>query len=298
MQLAILAHAFSTDLRAALDRARRAGASGVVLDPSVFPDLITDSQTARREIVALLARAEQPCVAIDVRLATPGLAPTRGGDVEREVDRARRAIDVARGLLCPLVCCDLGALPPAPDEPLAPRPAIAPSALGRLILPDMTAQTPTPRAVAAREPLFESNVEHALREIGALADRAGVLVAFRASLGSVAALAFALSRVDCPYFGIDADPLALLGDEWSLDEAFARVGTLVRHVRARDGLRGSGGRSQSTELGAGQVDWDTWIANLRDADYRGPITVDPTALADRAASGRRGLAFLRERLAR
>ena len=295
---AIVAHALSTDLRVAIDAARRAGASGVALDPLIFPELVADSQTARREIINLFARAQQPPIAIDVRLGTAGLDPRGRADVEREVDRVASAIAVARGIGCPLICCDLGPLPPAPDEPASPKPAISAKQLGALILPDPPKVSAASRPTAPREPAFEANVDHALREIGARADRVGALVAFRASLASVAALAAALARVDCPWFGLDLDPAALLVDEWTPEELFRRLAGQIRHVRARDARRGAAGRSQPSELGAGQVEWSELVAFLRDADYRGPITDDPTDLPNRAASAARGIAFLRERLTR
>lgn len=292
MRLAVLAHALSTDLRSVPDRARAAGFDGLVIDPLAFPAVLDPSRTAQREIVHLLARAGQPLVGIDVRMGNDGLAK----DLDREVDRVQRAIDVARGLGGTTVLCDLGPLPPAPDES-ATKPAIAPAALGKLILPDPPA---APRAVVQsppRDPAFEASVNAGLQAIADRANRAGCIIAFRASLGSFSSLAAALSRVDCPFFGIDLDPLSMLADAWTLDELFSRLGGSIRHVRGRDGLRGTTGRVVASELGTGHVVWTEVITALRDSDYRGAITLDPSELSIRSSDAvARGAARLRERL--
>ncbi len=288
MQISILAHALSTDIRVALESARRANFQGVVLDPAVFGSIVEQSQTGRREIIALLSRFEQPLIAIDLRLGHTGFSPK--GDLERELDRLTRAMDIARGLHCSLVLADLGPLPPAPDE-RPPSPKIEPGMLGKLILPETT----TPKSTAApmpRDPAFESSLEIALRELGSRCDRASCRVAFRSTLGSFASLHYALSRVDCPWFGIDLDPLLMLADEWSSDEIFSRLGKQITHVRGRDGLKGAGNRVTPTAIGAGVVPWRELLSLLRDADYRGPITVDSIDLANRAAGAITGRAFL------
>lgn len=288
MQISVLAHAFSNDLRTSLEAARRAGFGGVVLDPAVFREIVEPSQSARREMIALLCRFEQPLVAIDVRLSPAGFSPE--GDLERELDRMTRAMDIARGLQTALVLVDLGPLPPAPDEP-APAQKIDPGLLGRLILPETTAPKPAPIPVR-RDPAFEASLDTALRELGARCDRAGCRLALRSSLGSFASLHHAMTSVDCPWFGVDLDPLLMLADEWSSDEIFSRLGKHLSHVRGRDGLKGAGNRVTSTTIGTGAVNWLELNAQLHDADYRGAITVDPIDFANRSAGAIEGLRTL------
>lgn len=288
MQISVLAHAFSNDLRAALEAARRADFQGAVLDPTVFREIVAPSQTGRREILALLSRHEQPLIAIDVRLSATGFSPK--GDLERELDRLSRAMDIARGLQCALVLVDLGPLPPAPDEP-APMPKINPTLLGKLVLPDTVA--PKSTTTVPRDPAFESSLDIALRELGTRCDRAGCRLALRSSLGSFASLHHALKSVDCPWFGVDLDPLLMLADEWPADEIFTRLGKQIAHVRGRDGLKGAGNRVTPTPIGKGSVNWREFNALLRDADYRGAITIDSIDLANRSVSAVDGLKSLR-----
>ena len=297
MRLAALAHVLSDDLRTAIDQARAMHLEGVVLDLDAFPALLERSRTAQREIAHVLSRAGQPPIGIDIRCDPAGFLP-KGGDVEREIARVGQAIDVARGIACPLVLCDLGSLPPAPDERATPSPAITKAALGALILPEMPA-APRPTAPAiARDPAFEASVDYALRAIGVMADRAGCIVAFRASLGSFASLAAVVQRADCPFFGIDFDPVALLADTWSLDQTLSRLGSQLTHVRARDGRRGTTGRVMASEIGAGQIDWPALLAALQDSDYRGDLTIDPTELPTRRGTVARAASTLRQLLQR
>jgi sugar phosphate isomerase/epimerase len=289
VKLSVLAHALSTDLVTSLDVARRANFAGVVLDPSAFPAMVDTSQTGRREIVRLIERGGLALTAIDVRLAHQGFSPR--GDLQRELDRVSRAIDIARGLRGKLVLCDLGPLPAAPHEASVPRAPIAPSALGRLILPDPPKADPPPPSMP-RDLAFEATLETALRELAERADKTGCLIAFRSSLGSFASLARALRSVDCGYFGVDLDTLALLADAWSVDAVFDAIGGSIRHIRSRDGQRGAGGRVVPSEVGKGEVDWPLLFSLCRDADFDGPFTLDTIDLPDRKGSAIRGAAAL------
>ncbi|MDB5172196.1 MAG: hypothetical protein JWN51_969, partial [Phycisphaerales bacterium] len=134
----------------------------------------------------------------------------------------------------------------------------------------------------------------ALSEIGRLADRYSVVVAFRSDLASLAALERAVAQAACPWFGIDFDPVAVLRDEWEMDETFSRLGALVRHVRGRDAVKGADRRTRPAVVGQGDTDWGTLLANLDAADYHGWITIDPTELPDRnagAVAGRKHIAI-------
>ena len=92
---------------------------------------------------------------------------------------------------------------------------------------------------------------------------------------------------------IELDPVAILRDEWPVDELFSRLGPQVRHVRGRDANRGAGGRTSPAVLGAGSVQWDELLSNLDAAGYHGWITIDPMELPDRASAGAAGLKLLR-----
>jgi sugar phosphate isomerase/epimerase len=135
--------------------------------------------------------------------------------------------------------------------------------------------------------------DEALVELGRRADRHGVTIAFRSDLAGFDSLDHAAKIGDCPWFGIDLDPVAMLKDEWTPTEIFSRLGRFIRHVRARDAILGSERRTKAAVLGTGSVDWQMLLANLDAAGYHGWITVDPVNMPNRAAASRMGISVLR-----
>jgi sugar phosphate isomerase/epimerase len=83
-----------------------------------------------------------------------------------------------------------------------------------------------------------------------------------------------------------------------MDENFSRLAPLLRHVRARDGLRGSARRMQPARIGEGHVDWPMLLANLDASTYQGFVTIDTTDLTDRRSAAVSALSFLKARAAR
>jgi sugar phosphate isomerase/epimerase len=117
-------------------------------------------------------------------------------------------------------------------------------------------------------------------------------------LSSVASLEAALRGANCPWFGVDLDPVALLRDEWTLDETLSALGPLIRHVRARDALIGMDRRTRPAPIGAGATDWPRLLADLDSAGFHGWFTVDPTELPNRTDAASAGLAALRSIISR
>lgn len=294
--ISVVAAALCEDLRDAARLARREGFAGMQLPVrSAALNIPELSASGRREVRRILAAENQGLVGLCMQLEGGGLAP--GADVDRALDSVEQAMESAAGLGARLLCVDIGALPaPAPSPAPAPpaRPGIAPARYGRIIIPEFVLP-PAPAAAPAApsDPAFVAQVDAALVEMGCRADRYSVTVALRSDLASLAAVERALKAADCPWFGVDLDPVAILRDEWSVDEVFSRLGPLIRHVRARDAVRGAERRTRPAALGAGDVDWDRLLAYLDEAGYRGWVTVDPLDLPDRAAAAVSALARLR-----
>ena len=296
LKLGVVAAALSADVRLAPLLARKAGFGGLQVDaqaPSL--DLTELSDTGRREFRRLLEAQAQQLVGLRHDVGNRGIGP--GADVDRELSRLRRVMEAAKGLGAPLVCVDIGPLP-APAVTETPKPTVTPAMAGLILLPDGNAPETRPNAATRPappppDPAVVSQVDAALVELGRLADRVGVVLALRSELSALAALERALRAADCPWFGADLDPAAVLGDEWDLDETFSRLGPHVRHVRGRDALRGAERRTKPAPIGRGDTDWPKLLANLRDADYQGWVSVDPTDLNDRAGSAAGAAAFLR-----
>ena len=285
--LAVLAPAVSHDPRVAPARSREAGFSGLLFDaysPSLnIPDL---SATGRREFRHLLSSQDQKLVGLRWDAGNRGFGP--GADVDQAVERLDRVMEAAAGLLTPLVCVEIGQLPEPPPAP-KPRPKVTPQQAGLLILPTAAdiaaAKEPEQSQPSHRppDPAFVSQVDAALFEVGRRADRYGVTVAFRSELASFAALERALTQVRCPWFGVDLDPVSILRDDWDVDEVFSRLGSSIRHVRARDGVRGADRRTKPAVVGKGDAKWGQLLGNLEGAGYVSWITADPLELPDRRA---------------
>ena len=293
LKLGVVAAALSGDARQSPTLARKAGFAGLQFEARTAAlDIPELSGTGLREFLRLLTAQDQQLVGLRVDLGIRGFGP--GADVDRELSRLTRVMEAAKGLASPLVCVDVGRLP-EPVEAAPPKPKISPELAGLILLPTAeeraNPQPPQPeRAAPPPDPAFVSQVDAALVELGRMADRTSVIVALRSELSSHAAVERALRAADCPWFGLDLDPAAVLGDRWDLDEVFARLGTLVRHVRGRDAVAGSDRRTKPAAVGRGGTNWAQVVANLGDADYNGWITVDPVELPDRASAAAAGFA--------
>jgi sugar phosphate isomerase/epimerase len=298
LSLGVVAAALSQDPRSAPRLSRAAGFSGLQFDAysSNFniPEL---SATGRREFRQVLSSQDQQLIGLRWDAGPKGLRP--GADVDRALSTLERAMEAAAGLLSPLVCVDVGPLPePPPDA--KPKAKVTQEQAGLILLPSgfggksEASDDEGDVKPQAADPAFVSQVDAALAEVGQLADRYRATVAFRSDLASYAALERALRRANCPWFGVDLDPVAVLRDAWDVDEVFSRLGPLVRHVRGRDATRGADRRTKPASIGAGDTEWETLLSNLDEAGYCGWITVDPIELSDRAGSATQA----RERLAK
>ncbi len=294
--MAVVAGALSSDPRAAAEISRKMGLRGLQFDlVSGTLDLTTLSASGRREFQRVLSNQNQQLVGLRLDLGLKGFAP--GGDIDRQLAGLERAMNTAAELSAALVCVDIGPLPEPPRQ-APPKPKITSEMAGLILIPDLTEATepqagPEPaRPPSAADLALASQVDDALMELGRRADRYSVILAFRSELASFAAIERALIAADCPWFGVDLDPAAIVRDEWSIDEALSRLGHLVRHVRGRDAIGGAGGRSRPAILGQGDTRWAELLPNLDGAGYHGWITLDPIDLPDRAAGARIGFHHL------
>ena len=284
LQLGIVASALSPDPREAVCLSRELGFAGLQFDGrSSSLDLAQLSASGRREFRHILASQNQQLIGLRTDVGPWGFTP--GADVDRALAHVEKLMDTAAGLNAPLVCLDLGPLPPAPQT-APPRPQVTPAMAGLILLPQATSSKPTAPEPAPPPPdaAMLSQVAAAMDELGRRADRFSVMLALRSDLASLASLKQAVTSVNCPWFGIDLDPVAILGDPWDMDEVFSQLGPLIRHVRGRDALLGADRRTKPATIGQGKVDWPALLHNLDQSAYRGWITVDPVELPDRRAA--------------
>src|SRR5438045_8586855 len=291
-RLATTSRTFSNDAREAAHLAADLGFTGLLFDAYssalALPGL---SSTGRREFRHVLRSHDLELVGLQGGLGANGFGP--GADLDRVIDRLDRAMEAAAGLAAPMLALDVGPLAELPRSD-SPKAAVTPEQAGLLILPT---PVPAPKApapvVAPIDQALLDSVGGALTEIGVRADRYNVTVAFRSSLASFAALENAILGARCPWFGVDLDPVALLRDDWDADQVFSQLGSLIRHVRGCDAVRGADRRTKPAVIGEGSVEWHALLARLDASGYHGWITIDPVELTDRVEAARRGLAVLR-----
>jgi sugar phosphate isomerase/epimerase len=291
-KISVLASSFSISVRDIPRAARLAGFEGLEFDvASALVDLNQLSATGAREFRHMLAAENQQLAALRADIGSKGLS--LGADVDAAIARLDQAMRTARQLAAPCVCVDLGPLPPS-NQPPKPKPKVTQAMAGLIIIPSAKAESPVPEPVAPKlDPAFTDQVKRAMGVIGELADRYSVMLAFRSDLAGFAALSEAVRSADCPWFGIDFDPVAAKTDDWSFDEVFDSLGALIRHVRVRDALVSGDRRTKPVPVGQGSVDWPHVSALLDDAGYSGWLGIDATELAERATAARVAIKTLR-----
>jgi sugar phosphate isomerase/epimerase len=295
LKIGIVAAALSQDPRKAAVLSRKLGFDGMVFDAySPHFSLPELSQSGRREFKQVLSAQDLQLIGLRADLEGKGFSPST--DIERMLARVDRAMEAAVGMGSPLVCVDLGPLPePARKRPQTPK--INPAQAGTIIIPTADEIAEATRTGLEEEipadSAFEASVDAAMAELGRRADRYSATVAFQSDLSSFAALDRALRKADCPWFGVELDPVAILRDRWGTDEVFSRLGAHVRMVRARDASVGHDRRTRPTSIDKGDVDWAQFLALLDEAGYGGWIVIDPLELADRTAGAQAGWAALR-----
>ncbi len=287
-RLAVVASALNVELKQTPMAAKAAGVAGLLFDVTTMPAL---SGSGRREFRRLVGSTNRQIVGFELDLGAAGLSLK--ADVDRQLSTIEQAMELAAGLATPLVCVELGSLPAAAVTS-PPKPPATQAMAGLLILstsadlkPARVEPAPTPADQA-----FSTHLSPVMLDLARRADRFGVVLAFRSTLSSLASLEQAIMPLGCPWFGVDLDPIAALRDGREIDDVFSRVGGLIRHVRVRDAIVGTGGRTKPMPVGQGQVDWPAVLGNLSAAGYQGWITIDPMELADRQSAVRQAVAYL------
>lgn len=294
--ISVIASHLDADFRQSCQLARQIGCDALQLDAaSTMLDVCSLSGSGRREIRQILASQALMLASLRVDLGRQGLGP--GADIDALLHRMRKVMEAATGLGTAIVCVEIGPLPPSPKSADAAPPPISPDQAGLILIPSLA--KPAPSATNLREiprqvdPTFIASVDGALAELGTLADRIGVTLAFRSELSDFAAIERALHTAACPWFGVDLDPVSLLSDVWTMPETLDHLAGNIRHIRVRDGLRGTQGRVKPTPIGHGDVNWRQLLSLLDEASFPGPLAIDCSEFPDRISTAKAAIVFLR-----
>ena len=291
MKIGVRTASLGDDIRQVAPLAQRLGYQGVQLDiVSTQLDLTALSISGQREMRHILAGHDLGLLSLRMQLPPEGLINDAFHD--RLLWSFEKAIAAAVGLSAGVLCIDMGRLPVFAEPRPAKKPIAAQQA-GSIILPGQEFLAPDPTEPSnpsdRADPAEWHAIDSLLREIGQQADRTGTIVAWSTELSSFVSLKRAIESAACSWFGVDLDPVSILRDHWQLPRIIASVGPLVRHLRARDGIKGSPGRTQPAPLGQGTTNWRELLALLDEGGYSGAAIVDTVDLPDRVEQARRAI---------
>jgi sugar phosphate isomerase/epimerase len=255
MKLGVRLESLGLSLRSALAEVSRLGVAGVQVDAvgDLHPDRL--SQTGRREFRNLLRSH-------NLELSALGCPLRRGLDVSEDqhprLEYVRKAMSLS---------FDLGA---------------------RIAIAEMVAvpgESEIQRAKLLRE---------ALADLATHGDRTGTTLALETGIDAPEKLGAYLDSFDTGALGVNYDPANLLVNGHDPIGGLTPLQRRLAHVHARDARRSSASRTaHETPLGAGDIDWMTFLAVLETFEYRGWVVIERKSGTDRRGDLAAGAAFLR-----
>jgi len=255
MKIGIVIECLGLPLRSALFAASEMGASGVQLNATgdLAPERLTE--TGRREFKHLLRSHGIEVTALYCPLRSGLDVPER---LTERIDRLKAAMSLAFDVGAKCVIVQAGGVP-----------AEAESTRGQMLKESLTA-------------------------LGHHGDRVGAMLALESGLDSGEKLKTYLDAFDTGGLAVNYDPANMMVHGYDAIADVIPLGRLVAHVHARDARPAAVSRSASeVPLGAGAIDWMTFIATLEVIGYTGYMTVDREEGETKAEDVEAGVKFLR-----
>lgn len=254
-RLAVSLVSLGEPFRQAVRRLRDWGVQGAEWDAvgELAPEQL--SQSGRRELRHILEANNLSPAGIRVPLSV-GLDQPEG--LEARMEMLRQALQLAYDVGSRIILVDPGALP---DDTSAPQ---------YTMLADV------------------------LLSLGRYGERVGSVLALETGATPPQSWRQFLDRLQSEGLGILLDPATLIAHGIEPEEAVSQLQPHLRYVQAREARRGTRHHpAQEVPLGHGHVDWIGLTNALRDADYRGWLSLkrQPSLTARRDLE--EGLRFLR-----
>ena len=276
MKIGVRLESLNLPLRKGLAEASKMGAAGVQVDAAgdLAPDALT--KTGRREFRNLLR-------SLNLDLTALGCPLRRGLDaaenLQPRIEHVQKVMALAFDLGPRIAVVEMPRIPDEPKEDTAP-----PSSSGGLLLGS------APLAAHPAKILRES-----LTALGTYGDRIGTTLALEVGLDPADKLAEYLATFATGALGVNFDPANMLLNGFDPIQSLTPLHSKIVHTHARDARR-SGASRAGTEvpLGAGDVDWFTYVAVLDTIDYRGWLVVERESGDARVADVANGVALLRK----
>jgi len=258
MKIGVVLESMGLPFRQGLPVAARLSVAGVQVDAigTLVPDQLTE--TGRRELKNLLRTYNLQLTALNCPFR-------RGLDVaenqQARIDNVRKVMTLAFELGPRVVIVQCPKLPGDGEES---------------------------RANLLRE---------ALTDIGRHGDRVGSVLALEIGLDPPEAVRDYLNTFDVGSLKVNYDPANLLVNGFDPVNGIIPLHQRIAHVHARDARRTTVSRgAQEVPLGAGDVDWLSFVASLTSIEYRGFLTVKRESGEDRLKDAERSVAFLKRML--
>ena len=141
-RLGIIASALGGDPRRATRESREAGFAGLLFEAaSAAIDLTALTGSGRKEVRNVLSSQDQQLIGLRADIGPAGFGP--GSDIDRAISGLDEVMETAAELGAPLVCVDLGPLPPAAVIERE-KPAVTAHQAGLILLPESAAAPPKP----------------------------------------------------------------------------------------------------------------------------------------------------------
>jgi L-ribulose-5-phosphate 3-epimerase len=255
MKIGIVAESTGLPLRQALAAAARMGTAGVQLDSAgdLSPDRL--SETGRRELRNHLRTYNLTLTALNAPLR-------RGIDV---ADEQQARIEHVRKVMT--LAYHLGA---------------------RITI------VPCPRIPNDAEVSRGQLLREALLALGTHGDRIGTTLALEVGLDSGEKVRDYLAGFDVGSLGVNYDPANLLLNGHDPVQNLTPLRGRITHTHARDARAATvSGVAQEVPLGAGDVDWLSYVAALAALEYRDWVVVERQTGDRRLADVEAGVRFLK-----
>lgn len=144
------------------------------------------------------------------------------------------------------------------------------------------------------EDLSSSVLPMALADLALHGDRSGTVIALESGLDSGAKFAEFLARFDTGSLGVNYDPANMLMNGHDPIDNLMPLRSRIVHTHAHDARRSGASRPvQEVPVGAGDIEWMSYLATLEAIDYRGWIVVERQSGDRRLADIAESVGFLR-----
>lgn len=254
-KIGVRLESFKLPLRKALAEATRLGVSGVQFDAvgDLSPDAL--SQSGRREFRTLLRTH-------NLELTALGCPLRHGLDVaenqQPRLEFVRKVMTLSSDLGPRVTVVQAGAVPEKAEEPAARR------------------------------------LRESLTDLGQHGDRTGTTLALETGLEPGSALAAWLASFDTGSLAANLDPANLILHGFDPYQSARDLTGRIAHTHAHDCRRGSASRAaREVPVGAGDIDWLSWLDTLEEIDYRGWLVVEREEGENRLADVEASVEFLK-----